>query len=121
MLINICIVKRKMPKLLQVPPLILPTSQGDNQGAVRWTLDRDLKDKSCCVRRIDVEANDFTTADQRAWGAADVDSEMCRLSSRCKRRIAEEMKVARSYIDRVETGAGAQVGNIVSSSVNRKC
>ena len=68
-----------------------------------------------------VEANVFTTADQRAWGVGDVDFEMCRLRSRCKRRIAEEMKVARSYIDRAETGAEVQVGNIVSSSVKRKC
>lgn len=36
----------------------------------------------------------------------DVDFEMCRLSSRCKKRIAEEIKVARSYIGRAEAGAG---------------
>lgn len=68
-----------------------------------------------------VEANGFTTADQRAWAVADVDFEMCRLSSRCKRRIAGQIEVARSYIDRAEAGAGVQVSNIVSSSVQRKC
>lgn len=68
MLINICIVKRKMPKLLQVPPLNLPMSHEDYQEAVRGTMNRDMEDKSWRVRRIKVEANVFTTADQRAWG-----------------------------------------------------
>lgn len=35
MLIIISVVKRKMPKLLQVLPLILLTSQGDNLEVVR--------------------------------------------------------------------------------------
>lgn len=73
------------------------------------------------MKRIMVGTNGFTTADQRAWAVANVDSEMCRLSSRCKRRIAGQIEVARSYIDRAEAGAGAQVGNIVSSSAERKC
>ncbi len=121
MLINICIVKRNMPKQPQVPPLNLPMSQGDNQEAILGTLNRAMKDKSWRIRRIKVEANVFATAGQRAWGAADVDFEMCRLSSRCRRRIAREIEVARSYIRHAEAGAGAQVGNIVSSSVKRKC
>jgi hypothetical protein len=89
--------------------------------AILGTLNRAMKDKSWRIRRIKVEANVFATAGQRAWGAADVDFEMCRLSSRCRRRIAREIEVARSYIRHAEAGAGAQVGNIVSSSVKRKC